>query len=100
MCGLCGTFNNAEHWSAATGDVSGALPAAERYAQAAAANEVLSLFGLTLSVWTGRFTLRSRTGATVLIDHLGAVWSEAERLTGMSCDPLDPALIARMEERR
>lgn len=98
MCGLCGTFGGSDHWTAGTGaDAAGATPTAERRARAATANEVLAFYGLSLSEWTGRFTLRSRTGRMAVVEHFGAIWPEAERLAGRPCDPLDEALIARLE---
>jgi hypothetical protein len=102
MCGLCGAFAGADHWSSGTGaSASGAMmPAAERHARAATANAVLKLYGLTLSEWGGRFTLRSRTGKMAVVEHFGAVWPEAERMLGTGCDPLDPAFLDRLEAGR
>lgn len=99
MCGLCGAFANADHWSQG-GDVALAMPlvmpAAQRTRQAAAANRVLSARGLKLSVWADRFVLRGATGRSVVVDHLGALWPAADSLAG-AVDPLDPGLIARLE---
>jgi hypothetical protein len=33
-----------------------------------------------------------------MVDHLGHLWANAEKLLGRPCDPLDPALLARLEE--
>lgn len=101
MCGLCGEFGGSDHWSAGT-DATGAggTPTLERRARAALANEVLKLYGLTLDEWAGRFTLRSRTGKMAMVEHFGAIWPEAEKLTGKPCDPLDPAVIEQMEAAR
>ncbi|MFE1597527.1 hypothetical protein [Methylobacterium sp. ID0610] len=70
---------------------------AERRARAAAANRVLGLYGLRLTAWADRFTLASRTGRTAMVAHFGDLWPAAERLAGRPCDPLDPAVIARLE---
>jgi hypothetical protein len=101
MCGLCGAFGGSDHWTAGT-DATGAggTPTLERRARAALANEVLRLYGLTLDEWAGRFTLRSRTGKMAMVEHFGAIWPEAEKLTGKPCDPLDPAVIAQVEASR
>ncbi|SER83548.1 hypothetical protein [Rhizobium sp. NFR03] len=96
MCGLCGAFANADHWSQG-GDVALVMPAAERMRQAAAANWVLSARGLKLSVWADRFVLRGPTGKSVVVDHLGALWPAADSLGG-HVDPLDPVLMARLED--
>ncbi|TCM54322.1 hypothetical protein C8J36_105179 [Rhizobium sp. PP-F2F-G48] len=98
MCGLCGAFANADHWSQG-GDVALAMPAAERMRQAAAANRVLAARGLKLSVWADRFVLRGATGRSVVVDHLGALWPAADSL-GVRFDPLDAAVILRLEDGR
>jgi len=33
-----------------------------------------------------------------VVDHFGALWPAAERLAGRPCDPLDPEVIAAVEE--
>jgi len=40
--------------------------------------------------------LRDRKGRTAVVDNLGAVWVEAERLCGRPLDPLDADLIAAL----
>jgi hypothetical protein len=35
-----------------------------------------------------------------VVDNFGALWPEAERLSGRPCDPLDPAVIAALEADR
>ena len=102
MCGLCGILNHADHWTsgpegADSPDVS--RPAADRHMRALAANDILSLFGLRLDSWAGRYTLRSNTGKVAVVNNVGAIWIEAERLTGHSCDPLDPDILAKLEAR-
>lgn len=103
MCGLCGVLNHADHWTsgpASAGEgASVARPAADRQLRTFAANDILSIFGLKLESWAGRYTLRSRTGKTAVVDNLGAIWVEAERLLGHACDPLDPVVLAKLEAR-
>jgi hypothetical protein len=96
MCGLCGALGNAEHWSRG-GDLTTVMPAAARVRQAAAANRVLSTRGMTLSVWADRFVLKGATGRSVVVDHLGALWPAADSL-GAPFDPLDPQVMARIED--
>jgi hypothetical protein len=97
---LCGILDHADHWTsgpAGADDASAARPAADRQMRALAANDILSLFGLKLDSWAGRYTLRSRTGKMAVVDNLGSIWVEAEKLTGRPCDPLDPAVLAKLE---
>ena len=103
MCGLCGTFGSADHWTDGVGEAgaqAGTLfPAAERRRRASVANEALGFYGLKLMEWSNRFTLTGRTGKSAVVDQFGAIWAEAERMTGRVCDPLDPAVIEAMEAR-
>jgi hypothetical protein len=89
-------FGVAEHWT----DQSGAEAQrrrVERQHRVRIANEVLALFGLRCADWQNRFTLTGPTGKSVVVDNLGALWPAAEKLAGRPIDPLDPAVIARIE---
>ena len=94
MCGLCGVFGVAEHWSDGSGNSS-----AEAQHRVAVGNDLLSVFGLRLAEWQGRFTLTGPTGGSAVVDNFGSLWPAAERLTGKLCDPLDPDVIAATEKR-
>jgi hypothetical protein len=96
MCGLCGAFGVAGHWS---DGLAGPGGMGLRRHRARVANEVLRLFGLTLHDWANRFTLRSRTGKIAIVDHYGAIWPAAEKLTVNGCDPLDLDVIRALEAR-
>lgn len=93
MCGLCGMFGAAEHWTKGVGRQG----QADRQHQVRIANAVLRLHGLRCADWQGRFTVTGPTGRRAVVDHLGALWPEAERLAGKPFDPLDPALLARLQ---
>jgi hypothetical protein len=96
MCGLCGMFGGADHWT----DQSGSLGldwAAERRHRVEVANLVLEPFEVRCTEWHGRLTVSGRTGRSVVVDHLGALWPAAEKLAGRRIDPLDPAVIDRLE---
>lgn len=100
MCGLCGVLDHADHWTNGPAVHRGgavARPGADRHLRALAANDILSLFGLKLEGWAGRYTLRSWTGKVAVVDSLGSLWGEAERVSGQACDPLDPTVLARLE---
>ena len=107
MCSLCGILGGNEHWADAV-----ARPGVftrnherldrrrERARRVSAANAILSGFALELSDWQGSsFLLSSRTGKTEVVEDLGHLWSTAEKMIGRACDPLDEAMIARMEGR-
>ena len=93
MCALCGLFGVAEHWS------DGSAAAAERQHRVTVANRILATYGLTLSNWSGRLLLTSRTGGAAVVDNFGALWPAAERLAGRPCDPLDPGLMDALTGR-
>lgn len=98
MCGLCGLFGGARHWTD-TPTERARTPEAERRHRVEIANLMLRPFGLRLASWAGRYTLASRTGRAAVVEHVGALWPTAERLAGRPCDPLDPALLAELERR-
>jgi len=94
MCALCGAFGISEHWSDDAGERS---MGAARQHRIAVANRFLAPQGLTLAGWADRFTLTSRTGGSLVVDNLGALWPAAETLSGRKCDPLDESLLASLE---
>jgi hypothetical protein len=102
MCGVCGILGDDGHWtdaapSAAPG--AGATRRARRLNRVRLANAVLAPVALGLADWQGaKFLLSSRTGRTELVDNLAEIWQAAERILGRPLDPLDPGLIARLEE--
>lgn len=60
-------------------------------------NRVLESFGLELGDWAGRvYVVRDRKGRSAVVDNLGTLWVEAERLAGRTLDPLDPDLLAAL----
>ncbi|MDR4306016.1 hypothetical protein IHQ68_05200 [Chelatococcus sambhunathii] len=95
MCGLCGSFAHG-HWSDGVASAS-ATPAAERARRASVANAALAPYGLALKPWGTRYVLASRTGRQSVVDGFGNLWPAAERMLGRACDPLDEAVIARLE---
>ena len=105
MCALCGVLGGAEHWADAH-DRPGAFTRntgplerrRERARRVIEANRILRLVGLDLSDWQGTaFLLSTRTGRTELVGDLGHLWKAAEGLIGRPLDPLDPALMARLD---
>jgi hypothetical protein len=100
MCGLCGVLGNEADWTHAPGvALVAATRRAQRLERVRVANLILAQFGLSLSDWEGtKYQLSSRTGRTEIADNLAQVWQVAERILGQACDPLDPLLIARLEQ--
>lgn len=103
MCALCGVLGGPEHWTEArpgvfTRNNDTAARRRERLHRVAAANRVMKHFGMRLADWQGNaFVLSTATGKTEIVDNLAHLWLSAERLLGQPCDPLNSALIARME---
>jgi hypothetical protein len=105
MCALCGVLGGASHWTEAAarpGVFTRSADALQRRRQRAhridCASRVLDFYGLTLSDWqSSSYILSTATGKTEIVDNLGHLWATAEKLLGKPCDPLDPALIARLE---
>jgi hypothetical protein len=94
MCGLCGVFGVAEHWTDGS-----STSRAEAQHRVAVGNDVLAVFNLKLAEWSGRYTLTGPTGGLAVIDNFGHLWPAAERLAARPCDPLDPSVIATAEKR-
>jgi hypothetical protein len=87
MCALCGVLLD-QHWAEQDGGRRA------RVFRVKLANRVLDHFGLRLDDWGGRvYVLRDRKGRSAVVDNLGVLWVEAERLAGRTLDPLEPALV-------
>ncbi len=104
MCSLCATMGNGSFWTDAAGrsefEGSGerVTPRHERGRRVQLVNMILGGYGLTLRDWSGSaYVLEGKSGVSEIVYHLNGVWSAAERLAGRACDPLDPALLDRLE---
>lgn len=87
MCALCGVLLE-EHWAEQGGGRRG------RAFRVELVKRVLDHYGLTLDDWAGRvYLLRDRKGRAVVVDNLGALWTDAASLAGRPLDPLDPELV-------
>ena len=104
MCGLCGIFQGADHWT----DSSAALVPEvrrtrrhDRLHRVAITNKVLKFYGLKLADWNGSsYILRGQTGQSKIIDNIAALWPAAEALRKRNLDPLDEQLLQMMEGHR
>ncbi len=105
MCALCGVLGGADHWTDAAARPGVFTYAAdplerrrERARRIAAANRVLGHYQMKVSDWQGTsFILSTATGKTEMVENLSHLWSVAERLSGRTCDPLDPTLLLRLD---
>jgi len=94
MCALCGVLRTS-HW-AEEGDSR-----RSRLDRVRLVGRVLAHFGLRLDDWSGSvYVLRDQKGGTRVVTDVGALWAAAEELTGRPLDPLDPALITSLANRR
>jgi hypothetical protein len=90
VCALCGILLQS-HWAERG---SGRR---ERIFRVRLMNRVLAHYGLELGDWGGRvYVLRDRKGRSSVVDDLGSLWAEAERMAGRPLDPLDPELVAAL----
>jgi hypothetical protein len=97
MCGLCGLLGGDAHWAE---NAAWAAPGrrAGRLRRVQLINKVLGHYGLAATDWQGAsYLLSSRTGRTEIVGDLAQLWQTAEQMLGRSCDPLDLALLARLE---
>ena len=107
MCALCGVLGGSDHWTDAAARPGVYSRSAdplqrrrERARRVALANRVLAHYRMRLADWQGTtFVLSSATGKTEIVDNLTHLWSVAEQLSGRPCDPLDPALLDRLETK-
>ncbi len=108
MCGLCGILGIEEHWSDSAGrpeTFAGREQAPtrrqERLARISMTNSVLAHYGLQLGDWQGRsHLLKNKLGRTEMVDTIAAIWPVASQLAGVVCDPLDPDLLAHLEQQQ
>lgn len=115
MCVLCGKDFVAQlHWSERHIEDKvrmsgpGSDPVAyqrdrrrDRYHRVVLANKILGHYGLKVEDWGGsKYLLRDRKGRQELVQDLGSMWPVAEKLSGRRADPLDPAFLESLQQRR
>lgn len=105
MRALRRVHSDGPHWTEAGTDAgrSAATPSGrerhlERTRRLALLNRVLSVYGCAADDWAGAHYMVHRRGGEVATD-LPTPWAAVEGLTGHAPDPLDLALVARLEER-
>lgn len=97
MCAFCGLFgNNNPSWLEVRPD--NAPMRAARLSRIRRANELLSIFRLTLTDQQGAYYILSgATGKTEVINSLSETWVAAERILGKRLDPLSENLLGQLE---
>ena len=103
MCVLCTGAILQVHWAdrriadGVPGEDQLRLFRRERLLRASLANRILCHYGLKVEDWNwSKFILSDRKGRQEIIDDLGALWPAAEELVGYKLNPLDPALIGKL----
>ncbi|MHA1571457.1 MAG: hypothetical protein ACTSWM_06520 [Alphaproteobacteria bacterium] len=105
MCGLCGILGADVHWSDAASNPQAfggreATRRQDRLRRVALVNAVLHHFSVKAQDWQATsYMLTTPTGKSTIVDHLGLLWSEAEKLAGRPCDPLDEQLLSALEQQ-
>ena len=101
MCGMCGLWGQADHWSNPArlpGAMAEESVLHRRAAQAAAVTLFTRTAGIAVRDWAQTaWVVESVSGATEIVNGLGDIWAATERLTGKPVDPLSLALIQGFE---
>lgn len=100
MCGICGTPVPPPEWCAA----GIADDAGSRRRARAASVRVLAVQLADCGIRVGAdlagngYTVSTADGRTRLVTDLAAVWPAVAELAGEPFDPLDPALVTRLQD--
>ncbi len=106
MCVLCGQMFNEIHWSerlldpAAVSDGAGETTRRQdRHARTRLIGKVLAHYGLELSDdWSAsNYVVGDRKGAQLVVAGVAELWPAAGRMAGRPLDPLDRALLDRLQ---
>lgn len=96
MCMLCGALGVGRHWAEKERDAPALRQ--ERRVRIRLLNRLLRHYGMEARL-SGRGYLMGPAGRpAVEAGNLGALWLVVERLRGRPADPLDPALLAALDE--
>lgn len=99
MCGLCGALGGESHWSTTIEDPEQAHFARRRARayRVKLINRVLAPRRITIEDFqAASFVLASATGKREIVQDLGGVWLQAERMDGRELDPLDADFLASL----
>lgn len=105
MCVLCGELVMHVHWTDQPihdKEFSNTLVAGElqrdrmrdRLRRVYYCNRILSYYGLSLMDWHGsKYILADKKGKQAIVNALGDMWIEAQKMANKDLDPLDPDLL-------
>jgi hypothetical protein len=103
MCSLCAALGGSRYWTDAAGqpgfEKSGLKLSlmTERRRRVALLNRILALYEARICDWGGSsYVLEDQTGRAENIYNLAGVWAQVDQLANRLCDPLDPALIEKL----
>lgn len=103
MCGACGVLGGGPEWVDRVDNPEGVphrgalTMVAERQRRIGLVNLLLEEKHLRVGDFGRRLVLSGPTGKTEVVDSLKHVWLAADRMTPGGVDPLDPALLERLE---
>lgn len=105
MCVLCGELVMHVHWidqPIHDKEFSNTIVAGElqrdrmrdRLRRVYYCNRILSYYGLNLMDWQGsKYMLADKKGKQIIVNDLGDMWTEAQKMTNKCIDPLDSELL-------
>ncbi|MDR3255339.1 MAG: hypothetical protein LBT31_07205 [Synergistaceae bacterium] len=108
MCILCGELVINVHWTDQKNhdrEYGNIVVAGEsqrdrvrdRLRRVSFVNRILSFYGLDLRDWGGsKYILSDKKGSSKVVNDLGDMWQEAQKLTDNRLDPLDPGLLSHL----
>jgi hypothetical protein len=106
MCVLCGQMFAEIHWSErlldpetvsqGTGET---IRRQARHARTRLLSKVLAHYGLDVSDdWSAmNYVVGNRKGTQQVVGSVGELWQATAKMTGRPLDPLDPALLCRLQ---
>lgn len=96
MCGFCGQIAGRRHWSAGP-DRSRPPTGAERQRLLRLAAKLLTASHIRITPWANGFQVTGPTGRSALLRDLGDIWHGADQVSAQGFDPLDEAMLDRLE---
>lgn len=96
MCMLCGALGVGRHWAEKDRDAPALRQ--ERRLRIRLLNRLLRHYGMEARLSSRGYLVGPKGRPSVEAGNLGGLWMEVERMRGRPCDPLDPALLAALDE--
>ncbi|MFG1294243.1 hypothetical protein [Xanthobacter variabilis] len=103
MCSLCAALGGSRYWTDAAGREAFSRGGhkvtlrEERERRVAFLDRMLAHYGLSIRDWGGNsYVLMDRRGRRENVYNLAGIWALVDTMAATECDPLDPALLARL----